>query len=70
MTAFFRSLGDATKPGTSGTGAVNDIGVAWPPSGRPIISIGYTNAPGSSIAAGEAAIARSAVQAVREFRLS
>jgi beta-lactamase class A len=57
----------ANKPGTSANGAVNDIGVAWSPSGRPIILIAYTNAPGTDIAAGEAAIARTAAHTVRVF---
>jgi beta-lactamase class A len=60
----------ANKPGTSANGAVNDIGVAWPPSGRPIILIAYTNAPGTDIAAGEAAIARTAAHTAREFGLA
>ena len=60
----------ANKPGTSANGAVNDIGVAWPPSGRPIILIAYTNAPGTGIAVGEAAIARTAAHTVREFGLA
>jgi beta-lactamase class A len=57
----------ANKPGTSANGAVNDIGVAWPPSGRPILLIAYTNAPGTDTAAGEAAIARIAAHTVRKF---
>ncbi|MEO8465388.1 MAG: serine hydrolase [Gammaproteobacteria bacterium] len=44
----------ADKPGTSANGAVNDIGVAWPPQGQPMIVAAYTNAPRTKIAEGEA----------------
>lgn len=58
----------ANKPGTSLNGAVNDIGIAWPPLADPIIVIAYTHAPGTEIAAGEVAISRAARLAADAFR--
>jgi beta-lactamase class A len=60
----------ANKPGTSANGAVNDIGVAWPPWGQPVILAAYTNAPGIKTVESEAAIARTAEMAAREFGLT
>jgi len=57
----------ANKPGTSANGAVNDIAVAWPPQGQPIILAAYTNAPRSKAAESEAAIAQAAALAAQEF---
>jgi beta-lactamase class A len=59
----------ANKPGTGANGAVNDIGVAWPPRGAPLVLVVYTDAPGTELADGEAAIARAAALAVRHFEL-
>ena len=58
----------ANKPGTSSNGAVNDIGVAWPPQGQPIILAAYTNAR-TDAAESEAAIAQAAALAAQEFNL-
>jgi beta-lactamase class A len=60
----------ANKPGTGANGAVNDIGIAWPPRRAPIILVVYTNASGSDVAAGEAAIAHAARLAARHFDLA
>lgn len=60
----------ANKPGTGANGAVNDIGVAWPPQRTPIILIAYTDAPGAELADGETAITRAAALAARDFDLS
>ena len=35
----------ANKPGTSSNGATNDIAVAWPPGGAPIVLAVFVNAP-------------------------
>jgi beta-lactamase class A len=59
----------ANKPGTSANGAVNDIGVAWPPKGQPIILAAYTNAPHTKTTESEAAIARAAAMAAHKFAL-
>lgn len=59
----------ANKPGTSANGAVNDIGVAWPPQGEPIILAVYTNAPRTKTAESEAAIAQGVALAAQEFNL-
>ena len=59
----------ANKPGTSANGAVNDIGVAWPPKGQPIILAVYTNAPRTKTAESEAAIAQAAAMAAQKFNL-
>lgn len=59
----------ANKPGTSANGAVNDISVAWPSRGEPIVLTAYTNMPGTNRAESEAAIAQAAALAVREFNL-
>jgi beta-lactamase class A len=60
----------ANKPGTGANGAVNDIGVAWPPQSAPIVLIAYTDAPGAELAAGETAIARAGALAARHFDFS
>ncbi len=59
----------ANKPGTSVNGAVNDIGVAWPPMRRPIILTTFTNAPGTKVAEGEGTIAQIAAMAAQRFSL-
>ena len=59
----------ANKPGTSANGAVNDIGIAWPPHRQPIIWAAYTNAPSAKTAESEAAIAQAAASAAQEFRV-
>jgi beta-lactamase class A len=60
----------ANKPGTGANGAVNDIGVAWPPSRAPLLLAVYTDAPGAAVSAGEIAIAQTAAAAASEFGLS
>jgi beta-lactamase class A len=60
----------ANKPGTGANGAVNDIAVAWPARGAPIVVIVYTDAAGAQASAGELAIARAAALAAREFALA
>jgi beta-lactamase class A len=57
----------ANKPGTGANGAVNDIGVAWPPGGAPIVLSAYTDAPGGELANAESAIARAAAFAARRL---
>jgi beta-lactamase class A len=59
----------ANKPGTGANGAVNDIGVAWPPQNAPIVLIAYTDAPGAEPSEGETAIARATALAARQFNL-
>jgi beta-lactamase class A len=59
----------ANKPGTGANGAVNDIGIAWPGQGAPVILIAYTDAPGTEPSDGEVAIARAAALAARHFDL-
>jgi beta-lactamase class A len=59
----------ANKPGTSANGAVNDIGVAWPPQGQPIIFAVYTNAPRTNTAESEVAIAHAVASAAHGFNL-
>jgi beta-lactamase class A len=59
----------ANKPGTGANGAVNDIGVAWPPGGAPVVLVAYTNAPRAVLSDGETAIARAAMLAARHFNL-
>jgi beta-lactamase class A len=60
----------ANKPGTGANGAVNDIAVAWPPRGAPLVLVAYTHAPGAATSDGEAAIARAATLAARQFDLA
>jgi beta-lactamase class A len=57
----------ANKPGTGANGAVNDIGVAWPPGGAPVVVSAYTDAPGAELANAESAIARAAAFAARRL---
>lgn len=59
----------ANKPGTSANGAVNDIAVAWPPRGQPILLATYTNAPRAKTAESEAVIAQVAALAAQELGL-
>lgn len=59
----------ANKPGTGANGAVNDIGVAWPPRSAPVVLVAYTHAPGAALADAEAAIAHAAALAARQFNL-
>jgi beta-lactamase class A len=59
----------ANKPGTGANGAVNDIGVAWPPRGAPIVVVAYTDAPGAETSDGEHAIARASGLALRQLDL-
>ena len=59
----------ANKPGTGANGAVNDIGIAWPPRGAPIVLAAYTTAPGAETAVSEVTIARAAALAARQFDL-
>lgn len=47
----------ANKPGTSNNGATNDIAVAWPPGGAPIVLAVFVNAPAADGAARQRAIA-------------
>ena len=57
----------ANKPGTGANGAVNDIGVVWPPNGVPIVVVVYTDAVGAEPSASESVIARAAALVVRQF---
>lgn len=57
----------ANKPGTGANGAVNDIAVAWPPRGKPIVLTAYTDTPGGTTALQEQAIAQLAALAAQEF---
>jgi beta-lactamase class A len=52
----------ANKPGTSAeqAGATNDIAVAWPPSGKPVVITIYTDARKASLEQRSAAIAETA----------
>ena len=60
----------ANKPGTGANGAVNDIGIAWPPSGAPIVIVVYTDGAAAEPSESESVIARVATLAVRQFDLS
>jgi beta-lactamase class A len=57
----------ANKPGTGANGAVNDIAVAWPPGGAPIVLIAYIDAPAAESSSSQAAIAQLAALAARHF---
>ncbi len=57
----------ANKPGTSNNGATNDIAVAWPPGGAPIVLAVFVNAPETDGAARQRAIAQVAQLVAREF---
>jgi beta-lactamase class A len=59
----------ANKPGTGANGAVNDIGIAWPPRGAPIVVVACTGAPDAETSDGELAIARASGLAMRQFNL-
>ena len=59
----------ANKPGTGANRAVNDIGVAWPPRGAPIVMVAYTDAPAAETSDSETVIARAAGLAARRFNL-
>ncbi|HEU4651346.1 MAG TPA: class A beta-lactamase [Croceibacterium sp.] len=47
----------ANKPGTNLTGATNDIAVAWPPNGAPLLVAVFVDAPSADTAARQHAIA-------------
>lgn len=57
----------ANKPGTSNNGATNDIAVAWPPGGAPIVIAVFVNAPAADGAARQRAIADVARLVAAEF---
>ena len=57
----------ANKPGTSNNGATNDIAVAWPPGGAPIVLAVFVNAPDADGAARQRAIADVARAVAAEF---
>ena len=57
----------ANKPGTSNNGATNDIAVAWPPGGAPIVLAVFVNAPTADGAARQRAIAQVARVVAAEF---
>ena len=57
----------ANKPGTSNNGATNDIAVAWPPGGAPIVIAVFVNAPTTDGGARQRAIAEVARLVATEF---
>lgn len=57
----------ANKPGTSLNGATNDIAVAWPPKGAPLVLSAFVNAPHAEPAKRQRAIAQLAQFAMQRL---